>query len=131
MIDKHLFPKDFDFNIIRTGIDRRSSLLKSGRPVKRDQLGGGREATDGNSIGPKHPNDGELETQLAAEPKQEDKMDVDDQPVVSSTSSVVTKPDVEMDDLARAMSSLKFVPPSVRFGRGGGQVKGRGGLSKG
>ncbi len=28
-------------------------------------------------------------------------------------------PDVEMDDLAGAMSSLRFVPTSIRFGRGG------------
>ncbi|CAK7221091.1 hypothetical protein SCUCBS95973_004378 [Sporothrix curviconia] len=28
-------------------------------------------------------------------------------------------PDVEMDDLARAMSSMVFIPRSVRFGRGG------------
>jgi hypothetical protein len=35
---------------------------------------------------------------------------------------------VDMDDLSGAMSALKFVPPSVRFGRGGGRA--RGGFSR-
>lgn len=36
--------------------------------------------------------------------------------------------DADMEGLTGAMSSLKFVPPSVRFGRGRG--KGRGGFSR-
>lgn len=36
--------------------------------------------------------------------------------------------DVDMEGLAGAMSALKFVPPSVRFGRGRG--RGRGGFSR-
>lgn len=34
--------------------------------------------------------------------------------------------DTEMDDLSGAMSALKFVPASIRFGRG----KGKGGFSR-
>lgn len=37
-----------------------------------------------------------------------------------------SQPDTEMDDLSGAMSALKFVPTSVRFGRG----KGKGGFSR-
>ena len=36
--------------------------------------------------------------------------------------------DADMEGLTGAMSALKFVPPSVRFGRGRG--KGRGGFSR-
>ncbi|OJD30867.1 c2h2 type zinc finger domain protein [Diplodia corticola] len=36
-----------------------------------------------------------------------------------------------MEGLTKSMSSLKFVPPSIRFGRGGGRGKGRGGFAKG
>lgn len=36
--------------------------------------------------------------------------------------------DVDIEDLSGAMSALKFVPPSVRFGRGGGRA--RGGFSR-
>jgi hypothetical protein len=32
--------------------------------------------------------------------------------------------DVDMDVLSGAMSALNFVPPSVRFGRGGGRARG-------
>ena len=44
-------------------------------------------------------------------------------------NTVSTKPppsDPDVDELVSTMSSLKFVPPSVRFGRGGR----RGGLSR-
>lgn len=39
-----------------------------------------------------------------------------------------TQIDMDMDGLTGAMSSLKFVPPSVRFGRGRG--RGRAGFSR-
>lgn len=38
------------------------------------------------------------------------------------------KEDKDMEGLTDAMSSLKFVPPSVRFGRGRG--RGRGGFAR-
>jgi len=46
----------------------------------------------------------------------------------SITATDGTKKDADMDGLSGAMSALKFVPPSVRFGRGGGH--GRGGFSR-
>lgn len=142
MIDKHFYPKDFDFDIMCTGIDHRSSLLKSGRPVRRDQFG---ENGNGTALlGPTKPSrSGEGETigetihdNLASkQPKQElqQKMDLDHRLPSSSPSANITttaRIDAEIDDLAGAMSSLKFIPLSVRFGRGGGRGKGRGGLSK-
>jgi hypothetical protein len=33
-------------------------------------------------------------------------------------ASIHKKADTEMEDLTGALSSLQFVPPSVRFGRG-------------
>lgn len=44
----------------------------------------------------------------------------------SAVQPPTAKKDVDMEDLSGAMSSLKFVPPSVRFGRGGK----RGGFSR-
>lgn len=36
-----------------------------------------------------------------------------------------------MEGLTNSMSSLKFIPPSIRFGRGGrGRARGRGGLAR-
>ncbi|KAL1634055.1 hypothetical protein SLS58_010849 [Diplodia intermedia] len=48
--------------------------------------------------------------------------------VPSSQTVDVSDP---MEGLTKSMSSLKFVPPSIRFGRGGGRGKGRGGFAKG
>jgi hypothetical protein len=47
-----------------------------------------------------------------------------------SEKSTASSPaeDADMEGLTGAMSSLKFVPPSVRFGRGRG--RGRGGFSR-
>lgn len=42
--------------------------------------------------------------------------------------SVAHEDDEAMNDLVGGMSALKFIPPSIRFGRGRG--KGRGGFSK-
>ena len=45
---------------------------------------------------------------------------------VNSTSVNSPSLNIDVDELASTMSALKFVPPSVRFGRGGR----RGGLSR-
>ena len=45
---------------------------------------------------------------------------------MSPSRSQVSSVDADMDNLTSTMSALKFVPPSVRFGRGGR----RGGLAR-
>lgn len=50
--------------------------------------------------------------------------DIEDRGNMASAQPPASDPDV--DELVSTMSSLKFVPPSVRFGRGGR----RGGLSR-
>ena len=52
-------------------------------------------------------------------------MESDAGPVSTSPSS---KGDDDIAGLTGALSALKFLPPSVRFGRGGG--RGRGGFSR-
>ena len=99
LVDKHLFPKDYDFYIINDGIDYRSSLLKSGRQRMRNSAA--QQMTD-------------------ADDKTQGR---------SSTLESTTEDDShDIEGLTGAMSALKFVPPSVRFGRGRGG--GRGGFSK-
>ncbi len=46
--------------------------------------------------------------------------------VIDGSPAHCPSPDHDVDELASTMSALKFVPPSVRFGRGGR----RGGLSR-
>lgn len=45
--------------------------------------------------------------------------------LVNETSAQISSNDEDVDKLASTMSALKFVPPSVRFGRGGRAGLGR------
>ncbi|KAF2395960.1 hypothetical protein EJ06DRAFT_517130 [Trichodelitschia bisporula] len=102
MIDKHQFPKFYDFFIVMDGIDKRSSML---RPSHRRRSSASTNPTQTPLLSG-HPADS---TPVPL-------MNSDQTPVVS-----ISKPsDIAMDDITKSMSSLKFVPPSVRFGRGGG-----------
>lgn len=115
LVDKHMFPKNYDFLIVNDGIDKRSSMLRTRhrrassaaeRAVRREKQSGvkGGQKLDEDA----NDENGEENTQ-AGRAQQAPK------PVANGDSA--DKPD--MDDLALGMSALKFVPPSVRFGRGG------------
>lgn len=110
----------YDFFVVNTGIDKRSSMLRpkhrrqssaATRAFQREHRSNGQAGTSAqDSIDPE-----------ALEPP-EPTREVTDHPASNQGSS--TNPDV--DDLTSTMSALKFVPPSVRFGRGGR----RGGLAR-
>ncbi|KAK0621391.1 hypothetical protein B0T17DRAFT_533904 [Bombardia bombarda] len=133
LIDKHMYPKNFFFAVTRDGIDgRRSLLLEGGHSHRRRssvtstaaaaKAAAARAAqnpaaaaavvamdkSDGDCTEKKHQGeamDGVVTAAAAADrPKSPEK---------------APPPDVEMDNLAGAMSSLQFIPPSIRFGRGG------------
>lgn len=117
LVDKHLFPKDYDFYIVKDGIDHRSSMLRSGRHRRKSSAAQNSLNMDNKPHG----------TARGPRPGTE-KQDLGTEPSVSETSvqsnSLTPSPtgeDEDMADLAGAMSSLKFVPPSVRFGRGRGK----------
>lgn len=108
LIDKHMYPKNFLFSITRDGIDGRRSLLLEGRPHQRKSSSSG-------------------QTRPSLQPSPTQRPGTIDKVVTAKTGqlatsigedSLVQQPDLEMDDLSSAMSSLKFVPISVRFGRG-------------
>jgi hypothetical protein len=114
LIDKHMYPKNFFFAVTKDGIDGRRSLLNDGghhrrRSSTNTQTKESRRRASvleaGNPDAPKSP----------------------PQPKSGGKSSTASKEpvDKEMADLTGAMSSLQFVPPSIRFGRG------RAGFSKG
>jgi hypothetical protein len=122
LIDKHMFPKDYDFYVVNDGIDRRSSMLRSGRHQRR-------------SSAQHHMTEIEERTRRRASTleivdPEEDEKGVPKSPV---NPEVLTPPssrdDEDMEDLSGAMSALKFVPSSVRFG-GRGRGRGRGGFSR-
>ncbi|KAL8710972.1 MAG: hypothetical protein Q9220_004571 [cf. Caloplaca sp. 1 TL-2023] len=117
---KHLFPKDYDFYIVNDGIDRRSSMLRSrhrrgssaaSRALCRGQRTGAQEQIQSSRTG----------MERTSEPTGEEHSDISPQSLaqrgLSPASSTLSTPNV--DELASTLSAMKFVPTSVRFGRGG------------
>jgi len=125
LIDKHMFPKDYDFYVVNDGIDRRSSMLRSGKHRRRSSA-----AQHMTEIEERRRRNSTLKTVDASQKPGESGEDEEVKDEGSEMAPAGTKKDVDMvmGDLAGAMSALKFVPPSVRFGRGGG--RGRGGFSR-
>ena len=126
LIDKHLFPKDYDFRVVNDGIDRRSSMLRSGRHRRRSSAA--QHMTDIDERARRR--NSTLRTIDATQNQNQE--DGISQAEGSEADAVLTPPnskdDSDMEELTGAMSALKFVPPSVRFGRGRG--RGRGGFSR-
>jgi hypothetical protein len=130
LIDKHMFPKDYDFHVVNDGIDQRSSMLRSGRHRRRSSAAQHkieiedrtRRRTSGQSTvtGEDSKADSPSITASSDDPQLGGS---DAQKAVGTNGS---RPDTEMDDLSGAMSALKFVPTSIRFGRG----KGKSGFSR-
>ena len=130
LIDKHMFPKNYEFLVVNLGIDKRSSMLRSRRQRPgsisseifsyNQQANGGLRSSDTEQPILEIRSSG---NQLSALPLVE-------KPVLSQAASPSSGPSkssqADFEDLTTKMSALKFVPPSVRFGRGGR----RGGLSR-
>ncbi|KAK3302483.1 uncharacterized protein B0T15DRAFT_307269 [Chaetomium strumarium] len=107
LIDKHMYPRSFFFAITREGIDGRQSLLQE-RPRRR------RESTSAMPS-PRGSFQGQGQRPVADQPQ----ASADSHVVADSTEKETEQqPDQEMEDLAGAMAALRFVPMSVRFGRG-------------
>lgn len=120
LTDKHVFPKNYDFQIVNTGIDKRSSMLRA-RPRKHSsaasrafqhaQRNSSTEASPNHDLEPRNT----LESPAAQNSN-------------GSTGRSSHSPSLhaDVDELTSTMSALKFVPPSIHFGRRGR----RGGLSR-
>jgi len=110
----------YDFLIVNTGIDKRSSML---RPKHRRQSSAASRAfyREQRSSGPEQSLDQDSITPDVSKPSEPIPKLIDNTTSIQGSSA-----DVDVDNLASTMSALKFIPPSVRFGRGGR----RGGLSR-
>lgn len=119
LVDKHGFPRNYDFFVVDAGVDGRWSMLRPGvdgkghRKSSRERKGSeGTEATlatsvsegDGGGVGV---NDDEVENADVGE-----------------VSAVKEKPRSRsaVDDLTSSMSSLKMVPRSITFGKRKGRT---------
>ncbi|CAG7555385.1 unnamed protein product [Fusarium equiseti] len=120
LIDKHMYPKNFFFAVTKDGIDGRRSLLNDGSHHRR------RSSTNSQAIKSSRRR-ASLKEGESTSPQQEPKSPQQQSPRSPKSPTLQkteakkgnNKPtDTEMADLTGAMSSLSFVPPSVRFGRG-------------
>lgn len=127
LVDKHGFPKNYDFMVVDHGIDGRRSMLRPGidvdghRKSSRERTRSASSATEATqtteatSVGDEgashvEENTGETSKQKAA----------------NASEPTNAKRDVTMDELTSGMSTLKMVPHSVTFGK----RKGRSGFAK-
>jgi hypothetical protein len=143
LIDKHVFPKDYDFYIVNDGIDNRSTMLRSGRHRRRssaaqhkvdiEERARRRTSALGTIKGGREMGKTGAEGEESGESMEEDDDDDDEDDIPAKDKGDRNKKGAErdgdeMNGLTDALSALKFVPPSIRFGRGRG--KGRGGFSR-
>ena len=112
LIDKHLYPRNFFFAVTKEGIDgRRSLLLERGHRHRRSST-----ITVDSSLNPNSHGANAATTDQQADPEVLQQATARE---ARNKDDSQDAPDVDMDDLAGAMSSLRFVPTSIRFGRGG------------
>ncbi|KAF4473474.1 hypothetical protein FAGAP_13079 [Fusarium agapanthi] len=115
LIDKHIYPKNFFFAVTRDGIDGRRSLLNDGSHHRR------RSSTNSQAIKNSRRRASLMEGENVSSQPDDRSKESPKSPAVNNVENKQEKhkpADTEMADLTGAMSSLSFVPPSVRFGRG-------------
>jgi hypothetical protein len=110
LVDKHMFPRNFDFHIVNHGSDNRTSLLRpeSTSHQKQNNARKTYSPIEENTTG-----DASASDLMDTEQNKNDYLD-------RSTE------DKSMDDIADSMAALKFVPKSITFGRS----RQRGGFSR-
>ena len=127
LVDKHGFPKNYDFLVVDHGIDGRRSMLRPGidaqghRRSSRERGRAGSSATQTTeSTSVVEPRGSPPEIKAKAGLKQTATASVVD----AKTDTVSKEPNV--DELTSSLSSLKMVPRSITFGK----RKGRSGFAK-
>lgn len=142
LIDKHGYPREYDFRIVHTGLGKRTSLLKQGRGGAQAVGGRRRRVSDvgeagwrernGTTSGSRRssilqsgvgkPSDESKEVdeghENGAEAKRDQKMEVDQKPDATSQQGIQNsraKPEVDMNQLVDGVAALKFIPRGVQL----------------
>ncbi|TDZ30254.1 Zinc finger protein 511 [Colletotrichum spinosum] len=137
LVDKHMYPKNFFFAVTKEGIDGRRSLLVEPGPRQRKPSNAHRkeppnkgsvvsnsrtsQADGGETKKERQKDEQRTPAAVLSDPKERPDTEMDADPVPKSPDPT-ERPDTDMEDLAGAMSALRFIPNSVRFGRGGGRA---------
>ncbi|KAK4545264.1 hypothetical protein LTR36_003444 [Oleoguttula mirabilis] len=122
LVDKHGFPRNYDFFVVNNGVDGRRSMLRAGvdahghRRSSRERRGSSAtettQDTEATSVSDKTSGEGE---EVPVSQKAEGK----GEPGKTESQSKVT---TAVDELTSTMSAMKMVPRSVTFGRRGGRA---------
>jgi len=120
LVDKHHFPKYYDFFVVIDGMDQRQSML---RPEYQSEPIQSKTSSKDSSLvlSSKHQespitkaDQRRPDSKAAADPRDEDC------PLEERTSNIKSNAtgtdDIAMKDISGAMSSLRLVPTSVQFG---------------
>jgi hypothetical protein len=131
LVDKHGFPRNYDFLLVDHGIDGRRSMLRPGvdedghRKSSRERLRSEStttettQTTEATSVGEEGPSQTQDAVGKAAESESEKNE-------LGNAKAAGASKDVSMDELTTSMLSMKMVPRSVTFGK----RKGRSGFAK-
>ena len=126
LVDKHGFPRNYDFFIVNNGIDGRRSMLRAGIDSKGHRKSSRtRDRNSSSATQSTQSTEATSVTETDASPPASSA-----RPLSSEVKAVagVTKPEggKAVDDITTSMSTLKMVPRSITFG----QRKGRSGFAK-
>lgn len=133
LVDKHGFPRNYDFLVVERGIDGRKSMLRPGV----DEEGHRRSSRERGERGSSVATESTLATEVtdgsqpAVSEEGEDAGGVKRSEPSKESQSVEKQPksstaNTAMYDITKSMSSLQFVPRSVTFGK----RKGKSGFAK-
>lgn len=146
VIDKHQFPKYYDFFIVNDGLGKRNSMLRPGPghrrrsstatvATARQRASSSANATGNSDADPRNDTNADMEVDKPTIKLVEEGVEtaagrggtlvgIDEKGKAKAVPPAV--PDAAMEDITSSLSTLKFVPPSIKFGRG----RGRGGLAR-
>ncbi|KAK4997740.1 hypothetical protein LTR66_002905 [Elasticomyces elasticus] len=136
LVDKHGFPRNYDFLIINNGLDQRNSMLRSDAKHRRRssvantalQRGRGGHARSVTATESEVREVTQLDEagESSDTPMNDAQIDAagdDMEPNSQSSDSITAEPNTSksaapsVDSITNSMSALRFVPPSITFGR--------------
>ncbi|KAK4190389.1 hypothetical protein QBC35DRAFT_490218 [Podospora australis] len=119
LIAKHAYPKNYFFCVTLHGIDGRCSLLLDSKKPRSKPYKPSKEKYQQQQQQQEKPLQEETITVPTAQTSTEPLQSPEEAGIPNQVNTKPEqKPDIEMEDLSTAMTSLRFAPRSIRFGHG-------------
>jgi hypothetical protein len=114
LIDKHCFPKSYNFRVVEYGIDKRTSMLQG--PAHRRRVSTASTSHDAVSKRRRSSSNQALvgNTEHGPQPVRDGKPTRAPGSIRAGSSQTDETTEEPMDELVDSLSALQFVPPSVR-----------------